>query len=575
MRACYDPHEDPSMPLRSLKPLDWLCLVALVALAAAWASRPLTHDDLFGHLRAGEWMAAHRTVPTTDPFSFTRTGARWITHEWGFSLLAWGIWLASGYPGLIVARVLIVLVIGTAVGWRMAAERGLETPPSIPWIAGLLGLGAWAVAAELILRAALVSELFLALTLVFLTRYRQTGRRRFLISLILLFFLWGNVHSGVIFGLYVLGLFAVEGVVQTRRPWPYLMALGGAALASLINPNGIEVWLYPFKLSRILFASGIEWDLGHFAAADPRSNAAFLILGVLLLAGLLPLERLRAVSIAEGVAILTFLALSFRSPRFLFSFAILALPVLYRLHARRTWSPGMRRFGAAATVAVLALTAATAWIGHPRRLIARELPAGAVRFLAANGIRGRVFNHQNYGGFLLWRARLPVFWDGRNDVFASLVQEVTTTPFPTIVGRYGIDFLLITEHEYPGIRLEIPRRWGLVYWDDDSAVYLRRDGRFGALLPALELRLFPGFGGRPGLEALARNPRFAAAARAELARVLAFNPENQRALYFLGVISLSQGDLARADAELKAALAIGPNEQVDQALAVVARAAQR
>jgi hypothetical protein len=379
----------------------------------------------------------------------------------------------------------------------------------------------------------------------------------------------------VIFGLYVFGLFALEGAFRERRPVPYLVALGAAAAASLVNPNGIEVWLYPFKLSRILFASGIEWDLGHFAAADPRGNSALLILGVLLLAGLLPLERLREVSIAEGVAILTFLALSFRSPRFVFHFVILALPVLYRLHVRRVWTPGMRRIAAAAMVAVLALATATAWIDHPRRLIAPELPDGAVRFLAANGIRGRVFNHQNYGGFLLWRARLPVFWDGRNDVFASLVQEVTTTPFPDIVQRYGVDTLLITEHEYPGIEPEIPDRWGLVYWDDDSAVYLRRDGPFGPLLPRLELHLFPGFGGRPGLEPLARNPRFAAAARAELARVLAYQPENQRALYFLGVISLYQRDLQRAGSELRAALALRPNEQVEKALAVVVEISRR
>jgi hypothetical protein len=561
------------MPLRSLKLVDWLCLAALVALAVAWASRPLSHDDLFGHLRTGEWMAAHRTVPKVDPFSFTRPGARWVTHEWGFSLLAWAVWLAAGYPGLIAARVALVLAIGVAVGWRM------REPRSIPWTAALLGLGLWALAAELILRAALVSELFLALTLVFLARFRETSlqsdQRRFLIAIVILFFLWGNLHSGVIFGLFVLGLFALEGAFRERRPKPYLLTLGAAALASLINPNGIEVWLYPFRLSRILFASGIAWDLGHFAAADPRTNTAFLILAVLLLAGLLPLAKLRELSIAEGVAILTFLALSFRSPRFLFHFAILALPALYRLHVRRPvrdWTPAMRRIAAAATVLVLALTAATAWLSHPRRLITLQLPDGAVRFREANGIDGRLFNHQNFGGFLLWRTHQPVFWDGRNDVFASLVQEVTTTPFPTIVERYGIDELLITEHELPDIQPEIPDRWGLVYWDDDSALYLRRDSRYGPLLDRLELRLFPGFGGRPGLEALARNPQLAAAARAELGRLLAVNPENQRALYFGGVISLYQGDLQRAGDELRAALAVRPNEQVEKALAIVEEA---
>jgi tetratricopeptide (TPR) repeat protein len=186
-----------------------------------------------------------------------------------------------------------------------------------------------------------------------------------------------------------------------------------------------------------------------------------------------------------------------------------------------------------------------------------------------------VFNHQNYGGYLLWRRRQPVFWDGRNDVFASLVREVTTIPFPAIVAHYGVEALLITEHEAPDLAPEIPERWGLVYWDDDSAVYLKRDGRYGALLGRLELRLFPGFGGRPGLEILARDPRTAEAARVELNRVLAAHPETQRALYFLGMISLYQGDLPRAESELSAALALHPNEQVEKMLATVQEIAHR
>jgi hypothetical protein len=557
--------------------VDWLCLLGLLALAGAWASLPLTHDDLFGHLRTGAWMAAHHTVPKTDPFSFTRPGARWITHEWGFSLLAWAVWLLSGYPGLLAARVLVVLGIGAAVGWRMTATgcggtASPETPRSVPWLAGLLGVALWMLAPELIARAALISELLLALTLVLLCRHRQTGARRFLVALVALFLLWGNLHSGVIFGLFVLALFAVEAAFRDRRPRLWLATLAAAALASLVNPNGIEVWLYPFRLSRILFASGIDWDLGHFSAGGPAGSSAFLLLAILLLAGLLPLEQIRRVSIAEGVAILTFVGLSFRSPRFLFHFAVVALPVLYRLHAGRAWSPSresLRRLVAAATACALLLTAAVAWLHHPRRLLAPRLPEGAVRFLSAHHIRGRIFNHQNIGGFLLWRTWEPVFWDGRNDVFASLVREVTTTPFPQIVRRYGIEVLLITEHEAPDLEPEIPERWGLVDWDDYNAVYLRRDGPYGALLGRLELRLFPGFGGRPGLEAVAHDPRLAAAARAELSRILAVHPDCQRALYFRGMISLYQGDLRRAAAELQAAAAVRPNEQVEKTLDTV------
>ena len=79
----------------------------------------------------------------------------------------------------------------------------------------------------------------------------------------------------------------------------------------------------------------------------------------LLLAGVLPLKRLLALSLAEILGIVTFLALSLRSPRFLFHFAVLALPALYRLWAGRALSPLMRRTLAAGVPAVLALVAAT------------------------------------------------------------------------------------------------------------------------------------------------------------------------------------------------------------------------
>lgn len=548
---------------RALNLLEWLALAALVLLAIARASLPLSHDDLFGHLRTGEWIAEHGSVPKADPFSFTRAGERWITHEWGFSLLTWGVWLLGGYPGLIAARVILVLLIGVAVARRMTAE---EEARSVPWRIALLAVGLWAVARELILRAALVSELLLALTLLLLTRYRQTGERRYLIALPALFLAWGNLHSGVIFGLYVLALEALEALVRRGAFRPYLLALGASALASLCNPNGIEVWLYPFRLSRILFGSGIAWDLGHFSALGVLGNSAFLILVVLLLAGLLPLTRWRELSFAEILGILTFAALSFRTPRFVFHFAILALPALYRLHARREWSPGMRRILAGAVPAALLLVAATLWLEHPRRLLDRRLPEGAVRFLEAQGVRDRVFHHQNFGGFLLWRARRPVFWDGRNDVFAPLVQEVTTTPFPEVARRYGIGVLLVTEREFEGLRPEIPERWGLVHWNDHSALYLRRDA-YAPLLARLELGLFPPFGGRPGLETLARDPRLAPLALRELDRVLAVDPEVQRALYFRGVIRLYQGKLDDARRDLEAALAIADNEQVRRLLA--------
>ncbi|HLX08283.1 MAG TPA: hypothetical protein VKY89_10525, partial [Thermoanaerobaculia bacterium] len=226
-------------------------LLALLALALAWSLQPLVHDDLFWHLRTGEWIATHHRVPLADLFSYTRFGARWITHEWGFSLASWLVWRAAGAGGLVGMTVLLALAIFTAVGWRAVeladgaaapggapgqdpvpggepGEQGKSggvlasggapmpgaaiMPGAVPGgasatsrcllLAALLGLGLWAASPEIFLRAALAGELMLALVLAALARYHRTGRRRWLGATAALFWPWANLHSGVVFGLY-------------------------------------------------------------------------------------------------------------------------------------------------------------------------------------------------------------------------------------------------------------------------------------------------------------------------------------------------------------------------------------
>jgi hypothetical protein len=631
------------------------------------------HDDLFWHLRTGEWIAAHHRVPLADLFSYTRPGARWITHEWGFSLLSFLVWRAAGAWGLVALTPLLVAAIFGAVAWRsweLAAggpgEPGMRSggPARCLLLAALTALGLWAASPELFLRAALAGELLLALALAGLARYRRTGRRRWLVGVAALFWPWANLHSGVVFGLFVLALHALEpvwagalralsarrpprqssplsppgspgassalsvdtpgapptgtlavaaGAADTRAAAPYLWTLAAAAALTLVNPNGLDAPLYPFILGRILFASGIPWELGHFSAGAPAGsavNAPLWLLLVLLLWSLLPLRQARRLPAAETAAIGSFALLSLLSHRFVFDLVVIGLPSLYKLlvlpppppppsplpasgaasgdENERPWVGAVAgRPGIAAALAALFLlpvapaamaAAAASWSRRPPAeggLIAEPFPTAALRFAAAQGLAGpadRIFNHQNYGGFIGWRLRVPIFWDGRNDVFAELVREVATTQFGAVAERYRVGYLLIAEHDYPGIQPEVAAgRWGLVYWDDFCALYLRRGARYAAPLGRFELRLFPPFGGRPGLAALAADPHLAVAARAELAQVLAANPANQRALYFAGVISLYRGELNRAAAELGAARDLRPSEQVDQALTLIVR----
>jgi hypothetical protein len=580
----------------------WLSAAGCLAFALALALRPIAHDDLFGHLRTGAWILRHAAVPRVDVFSFTRFGARWVTHEWGFSLAAYGVYRLAGLAGLLGLTAVLTVAILAALAGRAKVLAGegprVEAPrlaaPSVnewPIVCGLLGLGLWAVSRELFLRAALAGELMLALVLLGLALHARSGRRGPLVGVIAVFLVWANLHSGVVFGLFALGLYALEPIAgrlvvprwprlaslfPRREVAPRLLALAAAVSASLANPNGLDALLYPWRLRQILFASGIEWELGHFASVSPLANPGFVLLVVLLAAALLVRGGGRPLpSAADLAAVVAFLGLALWVHRLVFDFVVVALPVVAARFVSGAAAGGRarRRLVGWGIAAVLCLAAFAAWAGRPGRgrLIDRSVPEGGARFLAAQRIRGLFFNHQGFGGYLGWKLDAPVFWDGRNDVFASLVREVTTTPFAEVAARYGVDHLVIAESEYRDLRPELASgRWGLVFWDDDCAIYLRREPAFAPLLARLELRVFPPFGGRPGLVEIERDPAAAAAARRELDQVLAAWPKNQRALYFEGVLSLYQGDLPRAHRELDKAARLGRNPQVEAALARLA-----
>jgi hypothetical protein len=565
-----------------------LTLGATARLAVDWALQPLGHDDVFWHVRTGEWVAQHRRVPLADFFSFTRDGARWITHEWGFSLLAAAGHAAGGLAGLLALTAVVFLLLGWAVWKRCPASAEGGATAS----AAALRLGLFAVKTLAFLRPALVGELLFASSLLLLDRYRASRRPALLVALLLVFWAWANVHSGVIFGLFVLGLQTLEDLLpglappaptgrSARRRWTLAACTVAASVLCLVNPNGLDALRFPFLLNRVFFHSGIAWDLGQFKTYSPGANTALMLLVVLALIGWLRAGREARPRPWEVAAAAAFLAMSWRAGRFVFSLVILLVPVVARLWASpvEDGKPISRRMRwAIAAVAVTAVAAAlvVSPVRLPPRLLDRSLPVGAARYLEQHELRGHMFHHANHGGYLHYALNQPIFWDGRNDVFWTLTREVTTTDFTVIEERYDVDILVLTEREYRDLRGEAEGpRWGLVYWDDAAAVYLRRD-RFADALGRLEIHDFRGFGGSPAeVKALAADPVTAAGAQAELRGLLAVWPENQRALYFLGVLDYYRGDLTAARNALRAAMALGSNGLLEKTLQTVEQAMPR
>ena len=102
----------------------------------AMTARPATDPDLWWHLRTGQWIVETGHVPHSDPFSFTRAGHAWVSHEWLSEVVSYELWKHAGAAGLIVFSAII-----TTAGFMLLYLRCLLCGAKKHWAAAATSFG--------------------------------------------------------------------------------------------------------------------------------------------------------------------------------------------------------------------------------------------------------------------------------------------------------------------------------------------------------------------------------------------------------------------------------------------------
>src|SRR4051812_42615462 len=145
-----EPAAEPSLIFRLV---PWLAVFAVPALLA---TRPLVEYDTGWHLRTGQWIVEHRAIPWQDPFTTAPADQVWIAYSWLFGLMLFGLHQVFGFAGIWLYRTLLDLLIVTALCQFLG--RRIRNPLLIAGLAllGTMGLGRMLVAE----RPGLLSILF-------------------------------------------------------------------------------------------------------------------------------------------------------------------------------------------------------------------------------------------------------------------------------------------------------------------------------------------------------------------------------------------------------------------------------
>src|SRR6266699_2335583 len=154
------------LAIRTVFPVAVFAIIFTLALRQSSTLDP----DLWWHLQTAKDIVANRSIPHVDSYSFTKTGAEWITHEWLSELLMYGIYRLSGLGGLVLIFSAIVTGAFFLV-YRISAGR--------PYVAGLPVLLAALASTPLFgIRAQMITLLLASVFTVILRNYQRNGRSR-------------------------------------------------------------------------------------------------------------------------------------------------------------------------------------------------------------------------------------------------------------------------------------------------------------------------------------------------------------------------------------------------------------
>ncbi len=522
--------------------------------------------DLWYHLNAGRYIAAHAALPTEAFFSFVKPTPEWLDYYWLSQLLFFETHAFTGEFGLVALRAFTVL--GTLAGILICLRIGRGRDGLVYSAVVFCAVALFVLPRFAPIRPHDLSYLWI---IVFLCVLES---RRGLLLLPLLALLWVNLHGvewpvmwlilGAYLGEWLLGWLGYD---FGNEPPDYRRAIpvGVAMLCVLLTPHVLALLESPF--TSLTFASQYIEEL---RPVDPWSLVSFQLDGLLLsrdtlLSGLLGLSIVAAlVSLRPGalrpahlVLLIGAVFLLFRIRRFSNEFVLLAVPILASLRFPSTalsWLPTPVRAGLLILLAILPFRYAHHYFDRECTfpVCARDLPSGAAAFLTHVNAQGRVLNHPNDGGFLQWKLpRMQVFVDlqtpflfSDRDIFRADQAFQDRSVLAGVIAEYHPEFILsprslavfgVFIEQYPEYVPVFVDDAGVLYANSNTQRVIARSYGLHALDPfRLELRDRAG-----GADAVAR-------ARAELERMNRIHPTAARTALFEGALALQSGDTATA-----------------------------
>jgi hypothetical protein len=449
--------------------------------------RPIYEPDLWWHLAQGRENAAGRLV-RTNVFSFNYPDYPQQYTSWLFDTAAFAAWTAGDGMGV---QILQAALLALTFALLYAACR-VRSPA---WsAAAVLILAFFVIEPRAIPRPHLVSFAGLAACALLVERAVLRRTHAPLWWSVPLIALWSNFHVECVFGVILVGAFALSEVIRPRDLSGRDAALAAAAAAAggaatLANPYGwgLVAYLYEnWSVPQLLSIAELQ------PPPLPGYRAFYAWLVVCAALGAWRWRTLRPWQVFATVA---FAALGARYLRLTPLVLFASAPMLAAHAAALTNARTAQRAIIAAALVCGALLSRL-----PVHTLVTRLAAGtpaiappsffspaAIEFAERAGLAGPLFNSHNLGGYVAWTMypRAGIFQDSRLQAYPPehflSILVASRSPADWKVIAADVDWAMLSlprPNQLSGVGQFPPEEWRTVFRDQAIEIVVRRGSRY-------------------------------------------------------------------------------------------------
>lgn len=457
----------------------------LMAILFTFFLKKMSDYDFWFHLVVGRETVATGTVPDRAFYIYQFLGVPDKFYEWGFGVVLYSIYSASGVSAL---SVLNAACAALAI-FMLANIKSSNAQPAV--FVAATALAASIIALYVDIRAVLRPEIMLAaligIEIYLLEKFREKQEIVYLLALPVLALLLTNIHPSSIFLIAIAGIYGLSHWLAERTQ--HMLAVYSVLLLSMllcggINPYGFEQVFLPFKFA------GDSKLLAHVIEFFPIYQTAYLWPFMLLsfavaASAFVPQGKSK---LARLMLAAIFWILTLRYTRNIALFAVVSyLPVRDLLifaisHVERKTSRTVPVFlaGLAVFVLVGVLTGTRIRDGNWGSGVDETGYPTQAYLLAGNKNITAIASLFHLGGYLTWVTGIPVLADGRNYTFNSALQDHNNIfsrqpDWNRLLEKNGID-VIFTPLLQPHAKEPVPVLGALYYSPDWKLCAIEESG---------------------------------------------------------------------------------------------------